>query len=169
MNSVFLVSFIGKASPNLIKELAHITHEQGGKWLVSKVNYVDDTVAAVIKVELPSENCDTVKAAFSEQATLTVQFTDLASAELATLPEVSFRVDAQDRPGIVREISHILDERNIEVIDMDCHRFGLGAIAGTMFTAQVSVKMPADITAQDMANDIEALSQGTIVKLQPKQ
>ncbi|MGU3842625.1 ACT domain-containing protein, partial [Vibrio diabolicus] len=65
MNTVFIVNFVGQASPATIKELAAITHENGGKWLISKVNFIEDQVAGVIKVELPRENADIVKEAFS--------------------------------------------------------------------------------------------------------
>lgn len=65
MNTVFIVNFVGQASPATIKQLAAVTHENGGKWLISKVNFIEDQVAGVIKVELPEENADTVKEAFS--------------------------------------------------------------------------------------------------------
>ncbi len=65
MNTVFIVNFVGQASPATIKELAAITHENAGKWLISKVNFIEDQVAGVIKIELPKENADIVKDAFS--------------------------------------------------------------------------------------------------------
>ena len=49
MNSIFIVSFSGNATPATIKQLASINHEQGVKWLVSKVNFIENQVAAVIK------------------------------------------------------------------------------------------------------------------------
>lgn len=64
MNSTFIVNFVGKATPATIKQLAAITHENGGKWLISKVNFIEDQVAAVIKVELPEEKAEYVKEAF---------------------------------------------------------------------------------------------------------
>lgn len=53
MNTVFIVNFVGQASPATIKQLAAVTHENDGKWLISKVNFIEDQVAGVIKVELP--------------------------------------------------------------------------------------------------------------------
>lgn len=76
MNTVFIVNFVGQASPATIKQLAAVTHENGGKWLISKVNFIEDQVAGVIKVELPEENADTVKEAFSACQTLVVKFVD---------------------------------------------------------------------------------------------
>ena len=65
MNRIFIVSFTGNATPQTIKQLASITHDHGGKWLVSKVNFLEELVAGVIKVEIPQENEDLVKDAFA--------------------------------------------------------------------------------------------------------
>ena len=65
MNSTFIVNFIGKASPATIKQLAAVTHENDGKWLISKVNFIEDQVAGVLKVQLPAINESIVKEAFS--------------------------------------------------------------------------------------------------------
>ncbi|GAM63422.1 glycine cleavage system regulatory protein [Vibrio ishigakensis] len=61
MKTSFIVNFIGTASPSTIKRLSAITHENGGKWLISKVNFIDNQVAGVIKVEMPEVNADVVK------------------------------------------------------------------------------------------------------------
>ncbi|WP_277816078.1 ACT domain-containing protein, partial [Vibrio splendidus] len=76
MNSTFIVNFIGKASPATIKQLAAVTHENDGKWLISKVNFIEDQVAGVLKVQLPAINESIVKEAFSANPDLIVQFVD---------------------------------------------------------------------------------------------
>ncbi len=168
MSNSFIVNFIGKGSSTTIKELTAVTHEHGGKWLISKVNFIEDQVAAVIKVELPEENHEVVKAAFTNYPELTVQFVD-SNATIHDKNQIfSLRVDANDRAGIVNEITQVLDDQGIHILDMDCHRVfvaGGGGVSSSLFTAQVAIQVPEQISIEDIANELESLSEDTCVSI----
>ncbi len=166
MNSTFIVNFVGKASPATIKQLAAITHENGGKWLISKVNFIDDQVAAVIKVELPAQNESVVKQAFQTNPDLLVQFNDTTPHTHSEDVIYQLRVDANDRAGIVNEITHVLDNQGINVLDMDCQRVflaGGGGISSSLFTATLAIKIPANVQLDDVIKELESLSEDTKV------
>ncbi len=144
MNSTFIVNFVGTASPSTIKRLSAITHENDGKWLISKVNFIENQVAAVIKVELPKHNEAIVKQAFETQDGLMVQFVD--SDSKAHNPDQVFqvRLDSNDRAGIVNEITHVLDNQGINILDMDCQRVfiaGGGGVSSSLFTANMAIEL----------------------------
>ncbi|MDF2154287.1 ACT domain-containing protein [Vibrio sp. CAU 1672] len=169
MNTVFIVNFIGQASPATIKQLAAVTHENGGKWLISKVNFIEDQVAGVIKVELPAQNADIVKEAFSACQTLTVHFvdSDLHAHREDTIYQI--RLDANDRAGIVNEITHVLDGQGISILDMDCQRVfiaGGGGISSSLFTAKIALRLPNEMDIDDIANELESLSEDTRVVIE---
>ncbi|CAM4303288.1 glycine cleavage system protein R [Vibrio neonatus] len=167
MQTTFIVNFIGTASPSTIKRLSSVTHENNGKWLLSKVNFIEHHVAGVIKIELPQENAQIVKEAFSKTENLTCQFAD-ADASLHDENEIySLRVNANDRAGIVNEITHILDKQNVTILDMDCQRVfiagGGSGISASLFTAQLALKLPAALGLKDVTRELESLSEDTKV------
>ncbi|OED86065.1 glycine cleavage system protein R [Vibrio breoganii] len=166
MHTTFIVNFIGTASPSTIKRLSAITHENGGKWLISKVNFIDQQVAGVIKVDLPANNAETVKSAFSSTENIVCQFTD-ADASLHDKEEIfSLRVDSTDRAGIVNEITQVLDGQGISILDMDCHRVfiaGGGGVSSSLFTAELALKLPAELGVEDVTRELESLSEDTRV------
>lgn len=169
MNSTFIVNFIGKASPATIKQLAAVTHENGGKWLISKVNFIEDQVAGVIKIELPANNESTVKEAFSASIDLTVQFVDADHSTQVQDTVHHLRLDSNDRAGIVNEVTHVLDGQGITILDMDCHRVfiaGGGGVSSSLFTAKIAVKLPLELPIQDVANELETLSEDTRVMIE---
>ncbi|EJK2115924.1 transcriptional regulator [Vibrio navarrensis] len=169
MNSVFIVSFIGKASSMTIKQLAAITHENGGKWLISKVNFIEEQVAAVIKVELPKQNETLVKEAFSAHPELVVQFVDTDPAANRSDTVHQLRIDSNDRAGIVNEITHVLDNQGISILDMDCQRVfiaGGGGVSSSLFTANLAIKLPGEVDIEDVANELESLSEDTRVMVE---
>ncbi|MDW2184725.1 ACT domain-containing protein [Vibrio sp. 1733] len=166
MNTVFIVNFVGQTSPATIKELAAITHENGGKWLISKVNFIEDQVAGVIKVELPRENADIVKQAFSSCQTLVVRFVDSEPHSYREDTIFQLRLDANDRAGIVNEITHVLDNQGISILDMDCQRVfiaGGGGVSSSLFSAKMAIKLPSELEIEDIANELESLSEDTRV------
>ncbi|HFG1608165.1 TPA: glycine cleavage system protein R [Vibrio cholerae] len=169
MNSTFIVNFVGKATPATIKQLAAVTHENGGKWLISKVNFIEYRVAAVIKIELPADNANTVKQAFQTYPGLLVEITDADPHVHKSDAVYQVRLDANDRAGIVNEITHLLDGQGISILDMDCQRVfiaGGGGISSSLFTANVAMRLPVNIEIDDVINELEALSEDTRVTLE---
>ncbi|XAW88599.1 ACT domain-containing protein [Vibrio sp. CDRSL-10 TSBA] len=166
MNSTFIVNFVGTATPSTIKQLAAITHENDGKWLISKVNFIEEQVAAVIKVEVPTAKVQTVKEAFHSYPDLLVQIVDCDTAPHQSDTIYQIRLDANDRYGIVNEITHVLDNQGIHILDMDCQRVfiaGGGGVSSSLFTANLAIRLPAEIAIQDVAKELEALSEDTRV------
>ncbi|OEE32637.1 transcriptional regulator [Vibrio genomosp. F10 str. ZF-129] len=169
MNTTFIVNFVGKATPATIKQFASVTHDNGGKWLISKVNFIEDQVAAVIKVQLPETNVDTVKAAFRSHQDLLVQIVDSEASPHREETIFQFRLDSNDRAGIVNEITHVLDAQGISILDMDCQRVfvaGGGGVSSSLFTANLAVRLPSEVQIEDVANELELLSEDTRVILE---
>lgn len=169
MNTTFIANFVGKASPSTIKKLAAVTHENGGKWLISKVNFIEDQVAAVIKVEMPTENVAAVQQAFKEQPYLTVEIVESSAHTHNAETIFQIRLDANDRAGIVNEITHLLDDQGIDILDMDCQRVfiaGGGGVSSSFFTSQIALRLPRNVLIADIAKELESLSEDTRVVIQ---
>lgn len=169
MNTTFIANFVGKATPATIKHLAAITHENGGKWLISKVNFIEDQVAAVIKIDVPEENALTVQEAFKSHQDLIVQFVDADAISHSADAIYQLRLDSNDRAGIVNEITHVLDGQGVNILDMDCQRVfiaGGGGVSSSLFTANIAIRLPQEISIDDIANELESLSEDTRVMVE---
>jgi len=166
MTCTFIVSFVGKATPATIKALSAVTNDNKGKWLISKVNFIESEVAAVIKVEVPQENADAVKQAFRSYDDLLVNIVDVD--EHVELEDAihQIRIDANDRYGVVNEITHVLDDQDVQILDMDCQRVfiaGGGGVSSSLFTANLAIRLPVERKIKDIASELEALSDDTRV------
>ncbi|MGX9416022.1 glycine cleavage system protein R [Vibrio sp. RC27] len=173
MMSTFIVSFIGEANPSDIQQLATITHENFGTWLVSKVNFLDSQVAAVIKIELPTEHKDAVIDAFISHPNLTAKVSECNQIIDNNDEHIyQLRMDARDRAGIVNDITHLLDSQRVRVLDLNCQRVfitGNSGISSTIFTANISVKLPKLLSIDDIIKELESLSEETKVMLENRQ
>ncbi|CAK4068134.1 transcriptional regulator [Vibrio variabilis] len=169
MNTTFIANFVGKATPATIKQLAAVTHENGGKWLISKVNFIEDQVAAVIKIDVPEENALVVQEAFKQHPDLVVQIVDSDSMGHNVDTIYQLRLDSNDRAGIVNEITHVLDGQGVNILDMDCQRVfiaGGGGVSSSLFTANMAIRLPQEISIDDIANELESLSEDTRVMVE---
>ncbi|MDA0129024.1 transcriptional regulator [Vibrio sp. MarTm2] len=169
MNTTFIANFVGKATPATIKQLAAVTHENGGKWLISKVNFIEDQVAAVIKIDVPEENALVVQEAFKQHPDLVVQIVDSDSVGHNVDTIYQLRLDSNDRAGIVNEITHVLDGQGVNILDMDCQRVfiaGGGGVSSSLFTANMAIRLPQEISIDDIANELESLSEDTRVMVE---
>ncbi|RQW63461.1 glycine cleavage system protein R [Vibrio viridaestus] len=162
----FIVGFTGIATPKDIKRFAAITHDNGGKWLISKINYIDENVAGLIKVQAPSESSQLIKDGFRSHEGITVEFTSGEENDNKHQDVYHLRFDATDRFGIVNEITHLLDNQRIRVIDMNCQRIFISGVDGintNLFSANLTIKLPNNMPIKDVVNELESLSEDTRV------
>lgn len=110
-----------------------------------------------------------MKQAFQTYPGLLVEITDADPHIHKSDAVYQVRLDANDRAGIVNEITHLLDGQGISILDMDCQRVfiaGGGGISSSLFTANVAMRLPVNIEIDDVINELEALSEDTRVTLE---
>lgn len=101
--------------------------------------------------------------------TLLVQFVDSDSHTHNADAIYQVRLDSNDRAGIVNEITHVLDNQGINILDMDCQRVfiaGGGGVSSSLFTANIALKLPTEVQIDDVAKELEALSEDTRVMVE---
>lgn len=164
MNATFIVSLCGTARSGLLQDIAEFTHKHGGTWKSSKVNHLEGHIAAIIKVEIPAEQVPALKEQFTVQPGLSVQFDEVKDVAPMGSSSLSLVVDANDRPGLVKEITNALDEQDVTVIDMECYRVNVTGLGTSVFTANLKLNLPEGCEREDVMADLEELSEDMVVK-----
>ena len=157
MNRQFIVSIVGPDRAGLLKYFAAATHERGGKWLHSKVIRLDGQFAAIIKIELPESQVQVLKSWFEAQEAYLLVFSEVVSGGGEDVRAFKLQVDAEDRPGLVNDITHVLLENQIKIADMACHRVGVADLGASVFTSEFELKVPGDVDLGELTLEIEAL------------
>lgn len=167
MTSNFITTIYGADIPGVLRPLARITRRHGGAWLTSKVIRVDGQFAAIMSVAVDEDQEAVLKSALeSEFPSLTFVYNQSGVVDQEPTKSVNLVVDCIDRPGLTGDLSNILFNLALEVESMVCRRFAMDGIGDeTVFSAKLTLAVPEGWSSEDIAGEIEALSEDVQVNV----
>src|SRR5438105_4203496 len=164
MDASLVMTIIGPDRPGLVELIANVVAQHGGNWLESHMSRLGGQFAGILRLQLPAEQERAFTNALEDLEGLSITVhSDRPSRVDITEPLWSLEIVGQDRPGIVREISHALARRevNVEELQTECHS---AAMSGeTMFTARAKVRIPRACSVTELHHDLEKIGQDLIV------
>lgn len=166
MNIQLTITIAGQDHPQLINQLAAKTHELGGKWLVSKINRLDNQIVGLIKVDIPAETAAMLKQEFNRFTDLNPRIIDSPQpAPPGKLEQLKLKVESNDRPGIVNDITNVLDDIGIEIIKIENYRLGVPDLGQTLFFAELMVGVPSEVDVEQMLEAVQQVEDGMRVNV----
>ncbi|WP_087016229.1 glycine cleavage system protein R [Thaumasiovibrio subtropicus] len=157
MNTEFTITIAGHDRPNLMNQLAATTHSLGGKWLVSKLNRLDNQIAGIIRIDVPNQSAVQLKAALSEITECHVRIIDDLEPLSSSVQKVSLSVESQDRPGLVHDLTQRLDDLGVHTLAMENTRIGVPDAGKTVFMANLDVEVPVEMEIEQLLNSVETI------------
>lgn len=166
MNTQLTITIAGQDHPQLINQLAAKTHELGGKWLVSKINRLDNQIVGLIKVDIPAETVAMLKQAFTGLTDLNVRIIDSPQpVSKGTVEPLKLKVESSDRPGIVNDITNILDDIGIDIVKIENYRVGVPDLGQALFFAELMVEVPSEVNVEQLLEAVQQVEVGMRVSV----
>jgi glycine cleavage system regulatory protein len=136
----YIVTFIGDDRPGLVEQLSSVIESNGGNWHESRLSQLGGKFAGLILVSLPAEGGPSLKN--------------------TPVPgrDITLTVLGPDRPGIVREISHALAQRQINVLEMDSQVDSAPMSAEMIFSARIDAWIPETTDLDDLAVSLDEIA-----------
>ncbi|MCL5098660.1 MAG: ACT domain-containing protein [Candidatus Omnitrophica bacterium] len=168
MNISLVMTIIGPDRPGLVDSVATIVAEHGGNWLESRMSRLGGQFAGILRIQLPSDNEAALGQALRQLESLGITAVVLADQPPGTAtPKRLTRIEivGQDRPGIVRQISHALARHgvNVEELNTECQSAPMSG--ETLFKAQAKLQIPAACNLADLTMDLEKIAADLMVDL----
>lgn len=166
MNTTLVMTLIGEDRPGLVGRLASVIAEHGGNWLESRMAHLGGHFTGILRVEIAAERGQQLLAALEtlEADGLSIRahggknVQPPGTGSLATLEVVG-----ADRPGIVRHISRVLAEQQVNVEELTTSREH-GAMSGeSIFRATATVRLPADVSVATLRQALERIASDLMV------
>ncbi|MFB7842970.1 glycine cleavage system protein R [Microbacterium sp. NPDC056052] len=158
--TTLILTVVGSDRPGLVATVAHIVDEHGGNWENSRLAELEGTFAGVIQVSVPVERVEELRASLHGlDGLLTVAVHPGSGSEAADAPqELSIQVLGNDRAGIVREISGVLNAHALSIESMTTETRDAAMAGGRLFEASVVARVPADADPEALRAALERIA-----------
>jgi glycine cleavage system regulatory protein len=168
MESTLVMTVIGPDRTGLVDSIAALVTEHGGNWLESRMSRLGGHFAGILRVEVPQEKESSLVAALQklQARSLTV----VVHADEPKAPSPSARLNVleivgQDRPGIVRQISHALADFGINVEELHTECASAAMSGETLFKARATLSIPATCDTAQVRQQLEKIAEDLIVEI----
>lgn len=163
MSSIFLVSVIGQDKLNTLNSLADLTHSHQGKWLSNRVVKLEGLFSSIIKIEVPTGEKDALQTALKAMPDLQLTIYPVGEASTEESTPAHLVIDAEDRPGLIHDITALLVEHGIQVNKMECNRLSVPEAGGNVFNAELDILIPDGVSTSNVTAEIEKLKPRVMV------
>ena len=167
MQHSLVMTVIGNDRPGLVDSVASIVAEHGGNWLASRMSRLGGQFAGIVQVDVPSQSAqsltDALKALDSRGLTVVVH-SDQPQSVAARQTNI-LEIVGQDRPGIVRQISHTLAEFGVNVEELHTECSSAAMSGETLFKARAVLNIPASCNIFELRQKLERIAADLIVEI----
>lgn len=168
MQRSLVMTVIGRDRPGLVDSVASLVAEHGGNWLESRMSRLGGQFAGILRVEVPGENEQPLVAALRKldaQGLAVVVHPDQPSTLPASARQSLLEIVGQDRPGIVRQISHVLASFGVNVEELHTECASAAMSGETLFKARARLSLPSSCNAADVRQKLEKIAEDLIVEI----
>ena len=167
MQRSLVMTVIGEDRPGLVDSVASIVAEHGGNWLESRMSRLGGQFAGIVQVEVPAEKENSLVQALKgldAQGLKVVVHSDRRK----TTADTSFstlEIVGQDRPGIVRQISHALADFGVNVEELHTECTSAAMSGETLFKARARLAIPDKCNVEELRQTLEKIAADLIVEI----
>jgi glycine cleavage system regulatory protein len=168
MQRSLVMTLIGKDRPGLVDSVASLVTEHGGNWLESRMSRLGGQFAGIVQVEVPADRekalADALRNLSSQGLSVVVQ-ADPSDSKSAPGTVSVLEIVGQDRPGIVREISHALAQFGVNVEELHTERDSAAMSGEMLFKARARLSIPASCNVASLQQKLEKIAADLIVEI----
>jgi len=153
MQIPLVMTVIGHDRPGLVERVARMVAEQGGNWLESRMCRLGGEFAGILRIHVSSEKQEGLAQALhglQAQGLTVVVCPDRADVGATGQRLASLEIVGQDRPGIVRQISHALASFGVNVEELQTECLSAAMSGETLFKARARLSLPSSCSATEI-------------------
>ncbi|MDX1732851.1 MAG: ACT domain-containing protein [Halioglobus sp.] len=168
MQASFIVTFIGDDRPGLVERLSSTIEHNGGNWSESRLSQLAGTFAGLILVSLPEERAAQLETDLRSLSSSGLSVRVTPCSEGADVPpgrDIRLSIMGPDRHGIVREISHALAQRQINVVEMDSAVHPAAMSSEMIFQAHIQARIPENSDMGDLSDSLDDIANAMTLEI----
>ena len=160
MSTSLVVTVIGNDRPGIVERLSEVVLTAGANWEESRMARLAGKFAGILRVSVAAANAEALasglRALTNDGLTVVVESSGDAPAE--TFRTVRLELVGNDHPGIIRDISKVLAQHQVNIEELETSVSGAPMTGEQLFRAAVQLRLPAAVTTDWLRGRLEALA-----------
>jgi glycine cleavage system regulatory protein len=164
MQETLVMTVIGKDRTGLVESVARTIADHGGNWLESRMCRLGGEFAGILRLQVAGDKRAALEKALAQLKDLTIvvrtseTVQPVAQSQLASLTVVG-----NDRPGIVREVTHALAALKVNVEELATECVSAPMSGELLFQAKARLFLPTGLTVGSLRQSLEKTLSGLTV------
>lgn len=164
-----VISIMGKDKPGIVDALAKCIYQHNGNWLGSSFAHMAGMFTGFVEVHVNADKKESLLKALDGMSDISVQAVATSPSANAHPTELSVEVMGNDKPGIVQELTSVLNQFNLNIINFSSHCESAPNWGSLMFKATAVIAVPDTFEHDALQQALEALSNDLVVEIESKQ
>ena len=164
-----IITVFAKDRPGIIRSLSDTVLANKGNWLESSLSRLCGQFTGIVHIAVESGNkpklINALEALSGEAIEVTVQNSEGVKTDDIEVNGLQILVEANDRPGIVKEIAEALTAENVNVDNIDTEIESASMAGYPIFRAHLFLAMPEDLSEDDLEDILEGVSDDVMVSI----
>ena len=164
MNNL-IISAVGTDRPGIVSEISGVITSHGGNIEKSRMTRLgsDFTIIMLVMVDSKWEESLLVALQTIKELSITTKCTEPNTVIAGENCQIS--LSGADNEGIVKVLSKYLEEKSINIIEMDTHISQAPISGSPLFNLNASVLIPREVDGRDIHSDLSQIAQDLGVEI----
>ncbi len=160
-----IISVIGKDKTGLVDALAKKVYQHGGNWQSSSFAHMAGMFTGFVEVLVPKANHEALIEALDALPDLTVQSVSAVNESPTDTTELRVDIMGNDKSGIVQELTAVLNEFNLNIVNFDSTCESAPNWGSLMFKASAVISVPEGFDEDRLKQALENLANDLVVDI----
>lgn len=169
MARALVLTVIGKDRPGLVEILADVIAQHEGSWDESRMARLAGHFAGVVQIHIPENRAEDLLAVLpllvDRGLSVSVVDSDWSLVEVDHRQSLRLELVGQDRPGIMREISHALAALGVNMQDLRTVVESAPMSGERLFRAEAELVPPASTDFDQIRAALEQLADDMMIDI----
>ena len=163
MNNL-VISFVSPDRPGLVDTLSNIVKKHHGNWQASSMHHLSSTFAGVIEIAISEENTENLIAEVNQINDFNAVSKISQGSKEKQSPSVVLELTANDRAGIVQEISSVIHQQGGNLLKLVSAQESAPHSGQELFKAKATISVNGNNT-DDLIDALENLADDLMVDI----
>jgi len=167
MRTSLVLTVIGTDRPGIVEQLSDQVLAVGGNWEESRMTRLAGKFAGLLRVSVDTAQADRLAAGLRglSAGDLTIVVERSGDGDVSGSRALSLELVGSDRPGIVRDISHVLARHGVNIEELETEVESAAMSGEPIFHARARVRLPNSTNVDEIRSVLEAMADHLMVDL----